>query len=382
MLKQGKFIQPIKFGNERINIFHNIIIAFVLVMLFSMPLLFRDQGEVINWDHIFRIWVENGLVLLVFLINRLVLLPNLLLKKREVLYAISIIFLIVLSVLVLRAIHLNFDLHAIETMHEHRTDVGSAMNIGRPRPGRMNPPLGDPVPFPSGYSMQYGNFLILNFLLLGFDLALFFSIRGIASEQARIETEKENVQMKMDFLKHQISPHFFMNTLNNIHALVDINTEETKATIIKLSRLMGYMLYDSQSNMVELQKEFDFVTSYIELMKLRYTDDVDIQSSMPTQQLYGNIPPLLTISFIENAFKYGVSYENESHVHISYKVLNNRLFFYCENSINVRPKVKSEQSGIGIVNTKNRLQLLYGNDHQLNITDNDERFIVNLNFPL
>jgi LytS/YehU family sensor histidine kinase len=195
--------------------------------------------------------------------------------------------------------------------------------------------------------------------------------------------EKENVKNLMAFLKNQVSPHFFMNTLNNIHALVDINVEQAKNAIIELSQLMGYMLYESQSDRVSLKKELEFVKSYVELMQLRFTDDVDIAIEIPADLPNVVVPPLLTVSFIENAFKFGVSYEHPSFVHIKYEFEDDKLVFVCQNSLH-ESKPKHANSGIGLENSRQRIELIYGDAHWLNIDEdtNNNIFTVSLKTPL
>lgn len=172
-----------------------------------------------------------------------------------------------------------------------------------------------------------------------------------------------------------------MNTLNNIHALIDIDTEEAKQAIIKLSQMMDYMLYESQSSYISLAQEMEFVKSYVDLMKLRFTDDIEIILDIPENLPPIKIPPLLTISFIENAFKHGISYENSSFIHIRYKFTEDTLNFNIVNKL--YPDNKStKNSGIGIENARKRLDILYGKECDLFINRKDKNFEVNLNIPI
>lgn len=145
--------------------------------------------------------------------------------------------------------------------------------------------------------------------------------------------------------------------------------------------MMSYMLYESQTNTVPLQQELEFIQSYIDLMKLRFTDDVEIKVDLPETMPTVKIPPLLTISFIENAFKYGVSYEAFSYIHIAFKINKNQLMMHVSNSVHA-PKVEKKNSGIGIENARNRLNLIYGDNYDLSINESSTKFEVNLNTPL
>ncbi len=200
----------------------------------------------------------------------------------------------------------------------------------------------------------------------------------MSTERIKQELEKENLETKLDFLKYQLSPHFFMNTLNNIHSLVDISSEKAKDSIIKLSKLMRYLLYDSAEGKTSMQKEIDFMKNYIELMKLRFSEKVKLDVSLPENTGNIKIPPLLFISFLENAFKHGISYQEESFIIIHLKVSDNKVYFYIKNS-NHR-KNNHNEKGIGLDNIKKRLYLLYQNSYELIISD-DKEFIVELTIP-
>lgn len=196
-----------------------------------------------------------------------------------------------------------------------------------------------------------------------------------------MNAEKENAESQLAFLRNQVSPHFFMNTLNNIHSLIDIEKEEAKETIIRLSKLMRHLLYDSEVEEIAIQKEIEFVRNYVDLMRLRYSEKVninlDIQPDIPEK----TIPPLLFTSFVENAFKHGISYQHDSYIFITFSHQNNKLLFRIENS-NYKNEIDEGPSGIGIENARKRLDLLYGNLYSLKIEEKKLVYIVNLSIPL
>ncbi len=253
-------------------------------------------------------------------------------------------------------------------------------------PGDDAPPHSPPPPPMESQGLapnpipKYANFLILAVLLVGFDTGLKISMRWANLEQEKFKLQKENVENQMAFLKNQVSPHFFMNTLNNIHALIDIDAEEAKESIIKLSKLMRHLLYDSEEKLTPIKKEVEFIQSYIELMRLRFTDKVNIEVDIPEDIPDKSIPPLLFTSLLENAFKHGISYNQISFVKIVMSFSENRLNFGIENSNH--PRDTEASSGIGIENTKKRLSLLYKDNFDLEILEEKEIYKVNLSIPL
>ena len=171
-----------------------------------------------------------------------------------------------------------------------------------------------------------------------------------------------------------------MNTLNNIHALVDMDAGKAKRTIVELSKLMRYVLYEASNRTILLSREIQFLDNYIALMKLRYTGRVRIECCMPDEVPEVQIPPLLFISFVENAFKHGVSYQEESFIRVFMSVEDGRLAFRCSNSNHGRSV--EQHHGIGLENIRKRLRLLFGQDYTLSINGRDDSFNVLLIIPL
>ena len=195
------------------------------------------------------------------------------------------------------------------------------------------------------------------------------------------EDEKQKRYLELKAMQYQINPHFFMNTLNNIHALVDIDTGKAKSSIVELSKLMRYVLYEASNKTILLSREVQFLKNYIALMSLRYTNKVSIKMDFPAEVPEVQIPPLLFVSFVENAFKHGVSYRSESFIHVLMQLdEGNRLSFRCSNSNN--GSADEQHHGIGLENIRKRLRLLFGNDYTLSITEEEHKFDVLLIIPL
>ena len=192
--------------------------------------------------------------------------------------------------------------------------------------------------------------VILGFFMSGANTGIKLMYQSIRDEQQMEELKQQNMQAEMDYLKYQINPHFFMNTLNNIHALIDIDTEYAKNAVIELSKMMRYVLYDSGREIISLNKDIQFIQNYIGLMRIRYTNDVDIRveypHDLPTQV---SIPPLLLIVFVENAFKHGVSYNNPSFIHMHVDYSDGKVTGTISNSRHTQ-KGERHSAGIGLDN--------------------------------
>ena len=171
-----------------------------------------------------------------------------------------------------------------------------------------------------------------------------------------------------------------MNTLNNIHALVDIDSEKAKATILELSKMMRFVLYEGNKAGVPLDREIAFLQNYITLMKLRYTDKVKISVKTPDSLPNKEVPPLMFITFVENAFKHGVSYRQESFIDIILTADDQGLQFICRNS--KKPAEEDKHGGVGLKNVKQRLNLIYGNNYELRLNDEPNTYTVTLTLPL
>ena len=225
----------------------------------------------------------------------------------------------------------------------------------------------------------WGN-IIAGLLMLGANNAINALYRNMQKDEDSERLQRQNIQAEMYYLKHQINPHFLMNTLNNIHALVDIDAEAAKQTVIQLSDMMRYVVYDTGGNSISLREDIKFIKNYIDLMRIRYTDDVKISYSYPSQ-LKGRVevPPLIFIVFVENAFKHGVSYNSTSYINIDIKCDMGFVIARFENSVNKNSQ--QAKHGIGLDNVRKRLDLIYGSDYEMRIDDMGNNYCVTLKIP-
>ncbi len=223
------------------------------------------------------------------------------------------------------------------------------------------------------------NYFYSTILILGFSLGMGVLEKLRQNEKLRKDLEREKLHSELAFLKNQVSPHFFFNTLNNIYSLIDTDAEQARETVHKLSSLMRYLLYDTSYERADLQDEIRFMKNYIDLMKLRISSKVDLKVDLPENPPDLKIPPLLFIPVIENAFKHGISYREPSFIHITMTTDGSKVRFLLVNSIRKSnmPEVEGH-SGIGVENVKKRVSLLFPGAHKLIIKEEGDEFIVDI----
>ncbi len=201
-------------------------------------------------------------------------------------------------------------------------------------------------------------------LTVAVSVAVRITQRWMKSESERKAMETEQLKSTLSHLQYQIQPHFFFNSLNNIYSLVDISPEKAKDAIHRLSKLMRYTLHDATAEQVALSNEITFLKNYIDLMKLRLTDKVDVQYDFPESTDNVQIAPLLFIPIVENGFKHGVSANKPSFISLKMRIEDKRLVFWLENTNFPKDERDKGGSGIGIENLQKRLRLLYPNRHE------------------
>lgn len=294
-----------------------------------------------------------------------------LIKKEGLIHAMLVIVLAALFGLW----YLNTLQHAPRKTHPGGPPPEMMQGQAPPPPPGSKPDRG-PVPLkPEAIILIVG---VLVIVMANVAVRAYF--RSAASKERLKEMENENLNSQLETLRYQINPHFFMNTLNNIHALVDIDPEKAKESIEEFSKLMRIVLYEGASPTIPLQKEVEYLNHYISLMRLRYPQSVKISTSFPKDCSGISVPPLLMASFVENAFKHGISYEQDSFVHVSVVKEDDKLVFRCANSR--IPGSDPVQHGIGLENTRKRLDLLYGSNYTLNIDESEKVYDIFLILPL
>lgn len=197
------------------------------------------------------------------------------------------------------------------------------------------------------------------------------------------EKQEENLKTELSFLRSQISPHFVFNVLNNMVALARLKSDQLEPTIMKLSNLMQYMLYETDEEKVMLATEVEYLHSYIDLQQQRFGSKVKLNVSLDAKEDWLSIEPMMLIPFVENAFKHGVGMIENPEINIRLQTNENQLLFEVSNKYNNETnEVKDKTSGIGLPNVMRRLNLLYGNRHELLITRKDGWFSISLKLNL
>lgn len=387
----------------------NVIYLAVWGILFLAPLLsyyvrtVNDSTISFDWMEIMMVWQHFGLYLLLFMIHNFLLAPLLIHQHKRLLYFSAV------AVIVVGFATYQYSHHPRFQDRRHPMEMRGDRHMGEPGDhpfmdeGHRPPEFEDsgnmpPAPHDGRHAFKpHKNqrqapigerdivAVTMLVLMFGANLGIKNYFKSRNDHKKLLALEKENLEQQLEYLKYQINPHFFMNTLNNIHALVDIDPEKAKDTILELSKMMRFILYEGDKKGVPLSREFDFIRNYITLMKLRYTDKVSIVIDLPAEVPDKQIPPLMLITFIENAFKHGISYQHESFVDVRVTLSDpsapaSRLSFTCRNSKADKPN--EEKGGVGLKNVKQRLNLLYDNNYTLNIKDETAVYNVELTIPL
>ena len=373
----------------------NLIYLAVWSLLFLAPLLslyvrmMNDIYLLFDWTEVFLVWRRLVLFLLLFLIHNFLLAPLLIHRNKRITYY-SIVVVVIAAFTVYQCNTRPIGHRPPPRMERISPPAlpqteGAEYSHGRmngekvitPRPHREGQGVGLPPPIIGEHDILS---IVILILMFGANLGIKGWFRSRDDRKRLAELERENLEQQLEYLRYQINPHFFMNTLNNIHALVDIDPAKAQDTIVELSKMMRYVLYEGNKQGVPLSQEFDFIRHYVSLMQLRYTDKVRITLDLPEDVPNKQIPPLLLITFIENAFKHGISYQHESFIEMKAEVKDGKLQFVCRNSKSEKPN--EEKGGVGLTNVRKRLDLLYDNNYTFSIDDTADIYSVNLVVPL
>jgi uncharacterized protein YlzI (FlbEa/FlbD family) len=343
-------------GKTRIIVLHILgIFAFLSIPIITSPDLGMDMYKVRGFQHDFFYYV---MLTVFFFVNYYYFMPKFYFTKRTLLY---ICFLFFSYMMVSGIPDMIFQMH--NGMAPMQGDMGPPMG-GRP--------MGSP-PGPLFFIASYGG-VFFKFVLV---LSLSFIIK-INNHLGEIHSEK--LKAEVSYLKAQINPHFLFNTLNSLYALTIEKSDAAPDAVLKLSNMMRYVVTESTKDTVPLEKEIGYIKDYIDLQKLRVTDQANLEFSITGNPKGKSIAPLVAIPFIENAFKYGVNSEEDWKISVTIDITENIFTLDVYNKqVNVNLTDTTEQ---GIDNTQKRLDFIYPGTHELSITDNPDAYHVHLKIQL
>jgi LytS/YehU family sensor histidine kinase len=321
--------------------------------MFPLLIIYADLGTIPN-----ELFLKQVLRPVLFYSNCLLFVPLLLLKRKLVLYVIvSFLFLCIYNYFTEAVFHNFFDISEqipFKNMSERRRPIMRMRFV-----------------VPAVFS--------LTVYLLGGIYALVIDF--YKRERASRAIEHEKTDIKLQFLRNQLNPHFLFNSLNSIYSLVRSKSDDAPEAVITLSELMRYMLYEANDKEVLLEKELNYVQNYISLQRLRIKNSKDVNINIHGDPKALLIYPLILITFIENAFKFGRDFKGQTYIDIKIRIVDHQLHFYVKNAIGI-PKETTESSGIGLENIKKQLQYLYENQHSLTINSDKDYYEVDLTLNL
>ncbi len=321
----------------------------VWAVLFALPFIFALQIEDGGQKSIFARkilvlnTVMNGLWVLTFYLNSWAYIPILLYRRKILLYFIANLLLFLGILFVNQKIYI-------------------ALSLDQP------------------YSLSKA--LLFNAIPFLFVVLISIVLKTVTDrirmESTTKERESENLKTELSFLRSQVSPHFLFNVLNNAVAMARLKSDKLEPTLLKLSSLLQYMLYETDEEKVVLKSEIEYLQNYIDLQTQRFGDRLQLNVHLQPKEDWQVIEPMLLIPFVENAFKHGTGMIGNPVIDISLYTANNQLTFIVKNKYIAGDKAKDKVSGIGLTNVKRRLQLLYGKNHSLDINKANNLFIVTL----
>lgn len=330
-------------------------IAWVFFLVINITYTYFRKGS-ITPDFGVRFFI----LILAFYLNYCFFVPKLLLQKKIYVYIATLIAFSIAFVYILGFLHFKESVSTSSGIHKD----SSFLN-------------------PNDSSFIFDNFFLpetLLFLIIALGTSVRLGVEWYKVEKQKALIEVQKVNSELSFLKTQLNPHFLFNSLNSIYSLAHKQSKDTTNAIVILSELMRYMIYEATEELVPLQKEVEYIKNYISLQLLRLKDSSGIKVNIHGNLNY-KIEPLLLISFIENAFKYGTDFQGNTIITIKIGVEEDILNLHVYN-VCFSQKPKDKNSGIGLENIKNRLNLLYKNNYSLEINSHKKSYEVNLTLKL
>ena len=339
------------------------------IVFLSLPILFSP--DITNPLILFTIppfqrdFIGYVILVLFFYLNYYILIPKLYFSKKYIVFWLIIIAYYLFVAVVPHVL------------------VPRSFSGPMPEMGMNFPPPSNFQNQPKSYPsvMHHSIFGFFNQHFFEFFIVFILSLMLKISNRLKL-TEKEKVNAELSYLKAQINPHFLFNTLNSIYSLAIEKSDYTATAVVKLSGMMRYVITDASHKFVSLEKEINYISDYIELQKIRIDGSIKLSYAVSGDPAEKIVAPLVLISFIENAFKYGVNAEENSEIKIYIDITKAYVHLRVFNKKVKIQQVNTHISGLGIENTSNRLQLLYPGRHKLAIKDTKEDFSVLLSLHI
>lgn len=339
---------------DRSRKYENIVYVALWLLVFLLPfcneLMRVESGASFSWNNIARWFTGMIPYMATFLVNNYLLVPAYMQKGKGFAY-------VSLS-LVLIAVFFVYQLF----IYDCRFPLGISYRfLGVPMPVIMN------------------TVMLLMMFAVNITVIVVFDFIRERDRSRFLETIRLKDEIR--FLKAQINPHFFMNMLNNIHAMIELDSVKAQDMTLELSKLMRYVLYEGENSTSTFVGEISFIESYMALMRRRYPEGkIDISLEVPQHPSADIlVPPMIFVTFVENAFKHGVSYQAKSRVCVSLKESDGIIHFTCENTNMCSSK--GSQGGVGLDNVRRRLDLMYGDRYTLVVENDRKIFKVSLTIP-
>lgn len=324
-------------------------------MLFASPFIFMPNKIDESWLNFYsRYCISQCVILLIFYINYFVLINKYLFKKNVKKFLLANMVMIIVSAAFMYIIDTYFWV------------APSSDNFQKPS-------------IHYEWLLHLIRDITMYILTAGLSVGIKMTIRWYIDESRKKDLEKIHAEAELKNLKSQLNPHFLFNTLNNIYSLIAINQDDAQEAVHQLSKMLRYVLYDNNQIEVPVAQEIDFIESYLNLVKLRFSSKVDISFNVKGDNKNMVVAPLLFVTLIENAFKHGISNTGKSFVHILLDISDNdKLMFTTENSFFPKGENDKSGSGIGLENLKKRLSLIYKKDFSFSSGRENDIFLAKL----
>ncbi|WP_456867398.1 sensor histidine kinase [Galbibacter sp. BG1] len=341
---------------------NEILLHFLVWLCWFGVMLFQSYSRTGTIDFTSNLSPRFFINIVLFYFNYYYLVPKLLLKKKILPY-------LFISLAIIVVVNYIMELTLPPDLLFHREEI---KGLPRPEDFARRFPRDDWFKFKMFIGPAIGGAF---YFVVGTIIRVY--IEWNKNERIREKTENEKINSELQFLKTQLNPHFLFNSLNAVYTLSIKKSPDTPEAIISLSELMRYMIYEANKEVVYLEKELEYIKSYIQLQRLRLPNAEDVYFNIYGDDKGKTIKPLLFISFIENAFKYGTDYTGNTWVKINISIQEDKVHLFVKNKIGIIQKAP-ESSGIGLKNIQNRLKLLYPETHKLDIENDGNYYTINL----